>query len=349
MAGKDYATDRDGNELFGRNYGPIGDEDAYRFPNEPLYDWRGNPYDGPVYDGSGRLMRSGQSSSYNYQSRGGGGGALEALLAFALVLVIVAVIGLIIAVFAKLLEAIIVAYKDIVQRYPRAVLTVKLVVLTGSVGLLVYLAGFELAVQVAGMLLVPGLWAWGWLTRHLPLVFMPLNALLMGAALWLLAELTKASWMLTWTELTVGIPFLGHLSVVLLALPMLFLVWREGNRRYPGPAIPINRLIVGALLLFLFMRVWTEWQPYWNTWTAPLPFVLPVEWALLLLPLGLWLWRLGQAHWPLPFAAISLLFFGGVLGLVAFHTEVRWITWWEYRSEERRVGKECRSRWSPYH
>ena len=27
-------------------------------------------------------------------------------------------------------------------------------------------------------------------------------------------------------------------------------------------------------------------------------------------------------------------------------------TWWEYRctrSEERRVGKECRSRWSPYH
>src|SRR3712207_9252150 len=23
--------------------------------------------------------------------------------------------------------------------------------------------------------------------------------------------------------------------------------------------------------------------------------------------------------------------------------------WWEERSEERRVGKECRSRWSPYH
>ena len=22
---------------------------------------------------------------------------------------------------------------------------------------------------------------------------------------------------------------------------------------------------------------------------------------------------------------------------------------WEFRSEERRVGKECRSRWSPYH
>src|SRR5690349_22652154 len=23
--------------------------------------------------------------------------------------------------------------------------------------------------------------------------------------------------------------------------------------------------------------------------------------------------------------------------------------WWKLRSEERRVGKECRSRWSPYH
>ena len=27
--------------------------------------------------------------------------------------------------------------------------------------------------------------------------------------------------------------------------------------------------------------------------------------------------------------------------------EARW--WDELRSEERRVGKECRSRWSPYH
>ena len=25
------------------------------------------------------------------------------------------------------------------------------------------------------------------------------------------------------------------------------------------------------------------------------------------------------------------------------------ISWEEIRSEERRVGKECRSRWSPYH
>src|SRR2546422_145827 len=27
-----------------------------------------------------------------------------------------------------------------------------------------------------------------------------------------------------------------------------------------------------------------------------------------------------------------------------------WVNWWDgSRSEERRVGKECRSRWSPYH
>ena len=25
------------------------------------------------------------------------------------------------------------------------------------------------------------------------------------------------------------------------------------------------------------------------------------------------------------------------------------LVWWLVRSEERRVGKECRSRWSPYH
>ena len=30
-------------------------------------------------------------------------------------------------------------------------------------------------------------------------------------------------------------------------------------------------------------------------------------------------------------------------------TEQEWSTPAGYRSEERRVGKECRSRWSPYH
>ena len=35
-------------------------------------------------------------------------------------------------------------------------------------------------------------------------------------------------------------------------------------------------------------------------------------------------------------------------GVVSFGTrDLEWVT--SYRSEERRVGKECRSRWSPYH
>src|SRR2546429_1247898 len=34
---------------------------------------------------------------------------------------------------------------------------------------------------------------------------------------------------------------------------------------------------------------------------------------------------------------------------VAKHVFVLNLTLKEYRSEERRVGKECRSRWSPYH
>src|SRR5258707_11645559 len=33
----------------------------------------------------------------------------------------------------------------------------------------------------------------------------------------------------------------------------------------------------------------------------------------------------------------------------AFHTSVRRDDDFDFRSEERRVGKECRSRWSPYH
>ena len=41
--------------------------------------------------------------------------------------------------------------------------------------------------------------------------------------------------------------------------------------------------------------------------------------------------------------AVALLSISAVL---AADVEV---TWWAERSEERRVGKECRSRWSPYH
>ena len=40
-------------------------------------------------------------------------------------------------------------------------------------------------------------------------------------------------------------------------------------------------------------------------------------------------------------------FIGGVLSYEKGVKDGDWCDWW--RSEERRVGKECRSRWSPYH
>ena len=50
------------------------------------------------------------------------------------------------------------------------------------------------------------------------------------------------------------------------------------------------------------------------------------------------------------FFKIGAFTFGGGYAMVAlleheFVEKKRWLT----RSEERRVGKECRSRWSPYH
>ena len=36
---------------------------------------------------------------------------------------------------------------------------------------------------------------------------------------------------------------------------------------------------------------------------------------------------------------LNIIILSGIIG----------VFFWRYRSEERRVGKECRSRWSPYH
>ena len=44
-----------------------------------------------------------------------------------------------------------------------------------------------------------------------------------------------------------------------------------------------------------------------------------------------------------------LIDFGKGLGLESFVDEVGNVIIRKPRSEERRVGKECRSRWSPYH
>ena len=58
-------------------------------------------------------------------------------------------------------------------------------------------------------------------------------------------------------------------------------------------------------------------------------------------------------HYPLPFIDQMLerlskhthfCFLDGYSGFSQIHVSAK-----EQRSEERRVGKECRSRWSPYH
>ena len=59
---------------------------------------------------------------------------------------------------------------------------------------------------------------------------------------------------------------------------------------------------------------------------------------------------------PLPTQAQTIIIGGGVIGCnTAYHLtklgmkDVIVLEQSELRSEERRVGKECRSRWSPYH
>ena len=42
-------------------------------------------------------------------------------------------------------------------------------------------------------------------------------------------------------------------------------------------------------------------------------------------------------------------FFGGILTAGIGHSHPDFVKRIQDRSEERRVGKECRSRWSPYH
>ena len=50
-------------------------------------------------------------------------------------------------------------------------------------------------------------------------------------------------------------------------------------------------------------------------------------------------------YFPLPKEIFSLGLSAAEIAIYAY----LWFSTAEHRSEERRVGKECRSRWSPYH
>jgi len=74
--------------------------------------------------------------------------------------------------------------------------------------------------------------------------------------------------------------------------------------------------------------------------------------GLVVIPLGKWLrWNFVRDFWW-RFAHVLTL---AVVALQAVLGRACFLTIWENalranaRSEERRVGKECRSRWSPYH
>jgi len=62
--------------------------------------------------------------------------------------------------------------------------------------------------------------------------------------------------------------------------------------------------------------------------------------------LGVGAWFAARRFWWRP---VPSVFAGIFLGVVLGVTFSRTLPDWSARSEERRVGKECRSRWSPYH
>ncbi|MCL6511428.1 MAG: hypothetical protein K6U78_12150 [Anaerolineae bacterium] len=314
-------------------FGPEKDVGWFGQPNVER-DFFGNPvpestfFGGQVHSDDGRpLYRPATPSSSSSSSSGGD--AAAALLTLILIAGVVFLAGVMLVVLAKVAAALFDAWRDLTRRHPRAMRVVHLAFGMIAVGLGLSLAGFDLAIQVAGAALVPALWAWLWLTRRLPLVFLPINALLAGGALWLIGEWTRPVWLPIWPSLTAGLPAIAsNLSLVLAVLPLMLLLLAAGSRRWPTLFAPINCLVIGGAAWFALMRVWTDWQPAWRMLIAPLPLAPHTGWLIALAPLALWLWFNGQQRWPLPFLGLNLLVFGGLLALTAYHLQPAWMGTW---------------------
>lgn len=257
--------------------------------------------------------------------------ALGVLLTVGLLVLLALAVGALLALVFQILAALFNGWRNLVRQHPRFMLVVHLLLGMVAVGGGLRLAGFDSSIQLAGVALVPALWGWLWLTRRLPLVFMPINALLVGGGLWLVAHLTRPAWLFTWSRLTTGLPLVENLPLALAALPMILWLWGLGARRWPQVFHLLNLLALGAVSCFVLMRVWTDWQPLWASWFEPVP-LLPqaAGWLIFLLPLGLWLWGRGQARWPVLFTIFNLLLFGGLLGLTAHHTQPAWLATWRH-------------------
>lgn len=286
------------------------------------------PFGSPIYNNEGQpLYKASPSADFS----GGGGDALAGLAAIGILVLGVLLIGALLAGLAKLFSAVFEGYRGLMRRHPWPMRIFHLSLGMILVYSILWLAGFSLEFRLFGIALVPALWGWIRLTRKLPLVFMPINAALIGAGLWLAAQYTLPIWQSTWLDLTAGLPLVGDLRFLLAVIPMTLWLWTLGSRRWPWVFKPIAQLAVGALLWFLLMRVWIDWQPYWMDWMEPVPFLIPVAgWLILFLPLFLWLRKQGQDRWPLPFIALNMLIFGAILGLAAYHTQPSWQSIWHH-------------------
>lgn len=338
-----HLLDEDGNvyeqSLFGgwqQKYGLFGPERDVGWFGQPNVkrDLFGNPVPettflgGQVYSDDGRPLYKPSSSSSSSSSSGGD--AAAAFLALLMMIGTVLIIGIVLVVLVKVLAALASAWRDLTIRYPRAMRVVHLTLGAIIIGLMLALAGFDTPVQLVGAAFVPVLWVWLWLTRRLPLIFLPVNALLFGGVLWLIGEWARPLWLPIWPSLTVGFPaFASNLSLVLAVLPLAILLLAAGSRRWPRAFAPIICLVIGGVAWFAFMRIWTAWQPAWYFALAPLPWQPPVGWVIALTPLVLWLWSAGQQRWPLPFLGFNLLVFGGLLSLTAYHLQPTWIGTWQ--------------------
>jgi hypothetical protein len=335
-------VDEDGNvyeQGFGGNwqqkqglFGPEKDTGMFGQPNVER-DILGNPVPESTFLGGQILGADGRPlyrpSSSRTASSSSSSDAAAGLLALILVAGVVMLAGLVLAALFKLLAALIHAWHDLVVRYPRAMRVIHLTLGMVAVGLGLSLIGFDLPAQLGGAALVPLLWFWLWLTRRLPLIFLPINAALLGGALWLIGEWSRPLWLPIWPSLTAGLPaFTSNLSLMLAVLPLVLLLLAAGSHRWPMLFKPLIYLAIGGVAWFMLMRVWTGWQPFWTLALAPLPLLPPAGWLILFAPLVLWLWFKGQQRWPTVFFGFNLLVFGGLLGLTAYHLQPAWINTW---------------------
>ena len=151
---------------------------------------------------------------------------------------------------------------------------------------------------------------------------------------------------------------IGHAGTLISAILFLFRQkWRTSINR-SAEAMTIFAVMCAGL--FPIIHMGRPWMAYWmfpypNT-RGPLwiNFRSPLAWDVFAISTYLIIsavfWYIGM----IPDLATvrdraKTKIKKAIFGFMSFGWSGSFITWHRYRSEERRVGKECRSRWSPYH